>query len=207
MRSIELAALFFGASLPCFAEDKLPGFDTPEKAFHAYVTGAVSQDFELTLSSLTPEAKAYHIGLALFSAEFLFGKDPEMQKVFREHGIEPSSGDGKAKKEMDATAREKAFVTAMLKIKNPAKLMRQIAERHQKLARLIAQSLDTPPKSKLLSEKELLAAVTLGKVAITRDSAAATVTVAAPAKELLRMPEMVQFRRIKNRWYCHIDPR
>lgn len=57
MRSIALATFVFGASLPCFAQDKLPGFDSPEKAFHAYLNGAVSQDFSLTLSSLTPEAK------------------------------------------------------------------------------------------------------------------------------------------------------
>ena len=207
MRSTALAIFVFGASLSCFAQDKLPGFDSPEKAFHAYLTGAVSQDFDLTLSSLTPEAKAYHIGLAVVSAHFLFGKDPEMQKVFREHGIEPSAAALKEKEEPDPNASEKAFVNRMLKIKCPAKLMRQIADRHEKLAKQLAAPDDTQPKSKPPTTKELLSSVKLGRVAITADLAEATIKVAASAKDLLSIPKKVEFRRIKNRWYCHIDPR
>ena len=207
MRAITLSTLIFAASLPCLAQDNLPGFDSPEKAFHAYLTVAVSQDFDLTLSSLTPETKAYHIGLAVFSAHFLFGKDPEMQKVLREHGVESFTGDGKAKEEIDPKAAEKTLVAAMLKIKNPAKLMRQIADRHEKLAKELAALDNAQPQAKPATVKQLLAAVQLGRVAIREDSAEASITVAASAKERLSLPERVEFRRIKGRWYCHIDPR
>jgi hypothetical protein len=210
MRSLALAAFVLGATLPSFAKDKLPGFDSPEKAFHAYLTGVVSEDFDLMLSSLTPEAKAYHVALSLFSAGFLFGQDPEMQKVFREHGIEPSSDDGDdgQTEEADEDSPDRALVDAVSKIKNPGKLMKQIADRHEKLAKLMASSGDARPESKRPTAKELLSSVTLGKITMKRNSAAATVTVAASAKDVFSaMPEKVQFRKIKSRWYCHIDPR
>jgi len=208
MRSLALATVVFGVSLPSFAQDKLPGFDSPEKAFHAYLIGVVSEDFDLMLSALTPEAKAYHISLSLFSAAFLFGQDREMQRIFREHGIEACSGDGQATEEADQDDADRALVDAMSKIKNPGKLMKEIADRHEKLAKQMAGSGDTRPESKQPTGKELLSSVTLSKIAMKGDAAEATVTVAASAKNVFSaMPEKVQFRRIKNRWYCHIDPR
>ena len=208
MRLLALATFVFGTSLSSFAQDKLPGYDSPEKAFQAYLTGVVSEDFDLMLSSLTPEAKAYHVSLSLFSAAFLFSQDPEMQRIFREHGIEASSGDRQAPEEADQNAADRALVDAMSKIKNPGRLMKQIADRHEKLAKLMASSGDAPPESKRPTGKELLSSVTLSKIAMKEDSAEANVTVAASAKNVFSaMPKKVQFRRIKNRWYCHIDPR
>jgi hypothetical protein len=133
-----------------------------------------------------------------------------MQRIFREHGLDPkpSSGDGQAKEEPDQEASEKALVDAMLKIKNPAKLMRQIADRHEKLAKLMGTSGVARPETKQPTAKELLSSVKLGKVTVTKDSAVAAVTVAASARnKFSSMPENIEFRRIKNRWYCHIDSR
>ena len=48
MRSLALAAFVLGGTLPSFAKDKLPGFDSPEKAFHAYCAGVVSEDFDIS---------------------------------------------------------------------------------------------------------------------------------------------------------------
>ncbi len=207
MRWIALATFFFWASLSCFAQDKLPGFDSPEKAFHAYLTGAVSQDFDLMLSSLTPEAKAYHIGLVVGSIPFFFEKN-EMERLFREHGIGLSSSRKRAKENAVEQAAEKAFVDAMLKVKNPAKLVRTLTARAEKIAKQLATPGDSQPKSKTPTQKELLSSVTLSKVTVTEDSAVATVTVAASAKTVFStLPEKVDFRRIKDRWYCHIDPR
>jgi hypothetical protein len=204
MRSIVLVTFLFGVPLSCFAQEKLPGFESPEKAFHAYITGAVSQDFDLTLSSLTPEAKAYHIVLVVISVPSFFEKD-EMEKLFHEHGIDLS---GPAKEKADEQAAEKAFVDAMLKIKNPAKLVRTLAARQQKIAKQLAVPADPKPEPKSSTQEQLLSSVTLGKVDITEDSAVATVTVAASAKEAFStMPKNVEFRRIKGRWYSHIDPR
>jgi len=200
MRSLALAALVFGATLPSSAKDTRPGFDSPEAAFHAYLMGVVSEDFDLMLSSLTPEAKAYHLGLSLFSAVYLFGQDPEMQKVFREHGIDPSLDDGASgqTKKADEDSPDTALVNAMSKIKTPGRLMKQIADRHEKLAKLMTNSGDARPEWKRPTAKELLSSVTLGKVVVKEDSAQATVTVAPSAKDAFSaMPEKVQFRKLQ----------
>src|SRR5437016_3561552 len=105
MRWIALVPFLVAANVSAFAQDKLPGFESPEKAFRAYVTGAVSQDFDLTLSSLTPEAKAYHIGLVVASVPYFFEKK-EMEKLFADHGIDASSGDGPAKEKIDEKTAE-----------------------------------------------------------------------------------------------------
>jgi len=203
MRWIALTALLFVATSSGFAQDKLPGFESPEKSFLAYLTGTVSQDFDLMLSSLTPEAKAYHIGLAVVSVPYLFDKKA-MEKLFADHGIDKLAGDAKEEKKDS----EKAFVDAMLKVKKPAKLMQQLVDQSKKIAKMLANPDDPEPKSKAPSQKELLSSVTLSKVKITGDSAVATVAVAESAKDIFAtLPKMIEFRRIKDRWYCHVDPR
>jgi hypothetical protein len=205
MRSIALASFLIAIPLTSVAQKKLPGFDSPEKAFDAYLRGAVSQDFDLTLSALTPEAKAYHIGLVVVSVPYFFDKN-EMEKLFREHGI--PSGRGRANGKTDQQAGDKAFVEAMSKVKNPAKLVRTLAARQEKIARDLSTPGDPQPESNAGTQKELLSSVRLNKVTITADSAVATVRITASAKKVLSaMPEKVEFRRIKDRWYCHIDPR
>jgi hypothetical protein len=207
MRWIALVAFLFGANLSGYAQDKLTGFESPEKAFCAYLAGIVSQDFDVMLSSLTPEAKAYHIGLAVVSVPCLFEKK-EMQMLFADHGIDTSPGDGQAKGKTDEKAAEKAFVDSMLKVKNPGKLMRQLADRAERIAKQLANPDDAAPKLKTQTPKELLSSVKLGKVTITGASAVATATVADAAKNVFcAMPEKIQFRRINGRWYCDIDPR
>src|SRR5262249_6152178 len=128
MPSIALATFMFAASLSGVAHDNPGGFESPEKAFTAYLTGAVSGDFDLMLSSLTPKGKAYHIGLAVVSVPYLFGKK-EMEKIFADHGIDRSLGDGADKGDADERAMEMAIVDAMLKVKNPARLMRLLKDR------------------------------------------------------------------------------
>jgi hypothetical protein len=207
MRWFALLPFLFAANLPGFAQEKLPGFESPEKAFQAYVIGAASQDFDLTLLSLTPEAKAYHIGLVVASVPYFFEKK-EREKLFADHGIDTSPGDGPAKGQANEKAAEKAFVDAMLQVKNPAKLVRRLTARAEDLAKKLANPDDPAPKSKMPSQRELLSAVTLGTVTITEDAAFAKAKVADPAKSVfVTMPEMIQFRRIKGRWYCDIDPR
>ena len=222
MHRLTFFAIVFTSSLASVAEDRLPGFDSPEQAFRAYVTGAITEDFDLMLSSLTPEAKAYHIGLAIFSAVFLFSEDPAMQKVLRDHGLvpssddphaqdepdEPSSDDPHAQDKPDEKVAEKMYIDAMLKIKDPGKLMRQIADRHEELAKLLAKSDDARANTKQPTEKELISSVTLENVTITDDSATASVHIVASAKHILNeIPDKIQFRRINKRWYCDIDPR
>jgi hypothetical protein len=72
MRWITFAAFLFATNSLGLAQDKTPGFESPEKAFRAYLTGSASHDFDLMLSALTPEAKAYHVGLAVVTVPYLF---------------------------------------------------------------------------------------------------------------------------------------
>ena len=148
MRWIGLVASLLVANSSGFAQEKLPGLESPEKAFRAYLTGTVSQDFDLMLSSLTPEAKSYHIGLAVVSVPYLFDKKG-MEKLFADHGIEKPAVDVKTG-EKDS---EKAFADAMLKVKNPANLMRQLADRAEKIAKELSNPDDPAPKSKSPSQK------------------------------------------------------
>ena len=181
MRWIALATFILGASFLAFAQNTSPGFDSPERAFRAYVSGTVSQDFDLVLSSLTPEAKAHHIGLAVVSVPYLFEKK-DIQKLFAEHGIDTSSGARHAEGNVDEKAGEKAFVDSMLKVKNPGKLMRQLAHRAEKIAKQLANPDDLAPKLKTPTPKELLSSVKLGKVTMTGNSAVAAATVGDSAR-------------------------
>ncbi len=135
MYRLTFVAIVVTSPLAFAAEEKPPGFDSPDAAFRAYVTGAVTEDFDLMLSSLTRESKAYHIALSVFSATFLFGEDPTMQKALRDHGLQPTS-DADEEGELD----EAKLVDAMLRIKDPGKLMKKIADRHYELAKLLADS-------------------------------------------------------------------
>jgi hypothetical protein len=100
------------------------------------------------------------------------------------------------------------YVELMLKVKNPAKLMQKLVDREEEIAKELANPSDPAPKSRRPSPAELLSSVTLDKVTITDDSAVAKATVAESAKVIFStMPEKIEFRRIKDRWYCHIDPR
>ena len=157
------------SSLAFAAEEKVRGFDSPDAAFRAYITGAVTEDFDLMLSSLTRESKAYHIALSIFSARFLFGEDPAMQKALRDHGV-PSTFDA----DEEGKQRDARLVDAILKIKNPGELMKKIADRHHELAELLAQSDSPGVASKRLTRKEQLAVISsyvLENVTVTGSSA------------------------------------
>ena len=188
------------------AYEKPRGFDSPDAAFRAYVTGAVTEDFDLMLSSLTRESKAYHIGLSVFSATFLFGEDPAMQKALRDHGPQRTS-DADEEGESD----EAKLVDAMLRIKDPGKRMKKIADRHYELAKQLAEPDDPATGSKRPTKKEqlaLISSVTLENVKIANSSATASVRLAPAARDArTHIPSTIHFRRINSRWYCDIDPR
>jgi hypothetical protein len=67
---VALAILILASA--AHAKEKPPGFESPDQAFHAYVTGAVTGDFDLMLSTLTRESRAYHVGLAVMSLTYVF---------------------------------------------------------------------------------------------------------------------------------------
>ncbi|HID75516.1 MAG TPA: hypothetical protein EYP56_05905 [Planctomycetaceae bacterium] len=187
-----LIAVVFASPLVHAADEKPRGFDSPDAAFRAYVTGAVTGDFDLLLSALTRQSKAYHIGLAIFSATYLFRDDPAMQKILRGHGLEPSADTDEAD-----SADEAGFVDAMLGIKEPGKLMKTIADRHLQLAKRLAKPKDArahrnpPTREELL---RLVSSVTLENVEITDHSAVASVKLPAPAKDrLTEIPDTIQF--------------
>ena len=201
MHYLLFIAVAFACSCVCNAQEKLPGFDSPDLAFHAYVTGAATEDFDLLLSALTRESKAYHIGLSIFSATFLFGEDPEMQKLFRDHGLQPTS---------DADEQEESgnitLVDAMSTIKEPGKLMKGIVDRQNELAKLLVESEGSVIDAKPPSRKELLrliSSVTLQNKKISGNIVTASTKLEPDAKEAFTsMPSKIQFRRIKDRWYC-----
>lgn len=194
------------SSLAFAAEGKVRGFDSPDAAFRAYITGAIMEDFDLMLSSLTRESKAYHIALSVFSARFLFGEDPAMRKALRDHGV-PSTFDA----DEEGKQHDARLVDAILKIRNPGELMKKIADRHHELARQLAPSDSPGPASKRLTRTEQLALISsfvLENVAIAGSSATASVRLTPPARDArTHIPRTIHFRRINGRWYCDIDPR
>lgn len=183
-------------------EEKPAGFDTPEQAFKAYITGVATEDYDRQLASLTRESQAYHIGLAVFSASFLFGQDPAMQKALREHAPAkedkpPATGD-----------EQQQFIALMLSYQEPARLMKRLSDRQLELAKQLAGN--ERPVQEVVRPKvsELIAAVTLEKVLITGDTATARVNIGPAAVEwVVGLPDDIPFRRIAGRWYCDIDPR
>lgn len=208
------------------AADRQPGFDSPGEAFHAYVTGMVTEDYELMLSALTPKSRAYHVGLAVFSAVYLFGDDPEMQKLLREHGVDvsPSSepddeppGDDEPRKEQ--AGEDKSLVEFVRRVNRPAELMKKIFDRHRELAKLLAEAEDQPDGNPAEPENDrngaepptdeaIVSSITLENLEIAGKRATASLKLSPPVKQSdTGLPETVHFRRIKGRWYCHIDPR
>ncbi len=195
--------------LPSVADDGLPGYDSPERAFQAYTTGAVTHDFDLMLSALTRESRAYLIDAVVSSATLMFGKNPAMQKILREHGVTaPFSSDQQTKPD------EQALVDAMLKIKDPGGLARLVTDHYLKQAQRRAESNDSyanvkrPEKRTKREIFEIVSAVTVENVKITGDMATASIKTLPPAKDVLNeQPYTANFRRIKNRWYYEIDPR
>ena len=212
MRQLKLVVVILAFSSSAIAAEKLPGFDSPSLAFQAYMTGAITEDFDLMLSSLTREGKAHHLALSLFSASFLFGNDPAMQKIFREHGIGQANDKAQQRDRPDAqrneAAEQKAYVDAMLKIKDPGKLMQRIAERHQELAKQFEKTEQANTKVKKPTQREVIASVTLHELKVSDDVATASVKCPASTKEVLStVPKTVRFLRINKRWFCDIDPR
>ena len=195
------------------------GFDSPAAAFHAYITGKVTQDFDSMLSALTRESQAYHIGLAVFALTYLYQED-EYKKILREHGLSTMSTANRPdkEKERDGAAREQEatedadetqYIDAMLSIKNPEKLMKKVSEREGEIARRLAKDKVAPPSTKEPTKKEIIESIVLKDIEITEDAATGCVELREPAKSLngAWQKKDVRFRKIQNRWYCDIDPR
>lgn len=201
-------AIVLALSSPVVAAEKPRGFDSPEAAFQAYVSAAAAEDYDGMLATLTPQAKAWTIGLAVYSSLLLFSEDPATKQIFAEHEVTAALRSVPEDESVDEKTRERLLVEAMLKIKEPGKLMRRIAERHEQLAKLLAEKDDAKVNTPEPTAKELIPAVTLGKVTIDGDSATAKVTMAAPAKEVFAgLRDEAKFRRIGKRWFCDFDPR
>ena len=122
MRRLIFLAIVVTSSFTFAAEERLPGFESPQRAFEAYLTGAANENYDLMLSALTRESKAYHLSLAVFSAVYLFSDDPAMQKILQDHTVVfPSESNSP-----NETDEEKLLVDTMLKIKDPGALMKKI---------------------------------------------------------------------------------
>jgi hypothetical protein len=116
-------------------------------------------------------------------------------------------------------ADDRAFVEFVLTIRQPAKLMKKIADRHRKLADQLAEhqpAQDDPAAKPEVGGKErrptprekIISSITLERIVISGDAATASVKSSAQAEShVISIPDSVDFRRVKNRWYCHIDPR
>jgi hypothetical protein len=207
-------------ALVVHAKEKPPGFDSPEQAFRAYITGAITEDFDLMLSALTRESQAYHTGLAVFSLTYLFQKD-ECEKLLRDHGVsteatanqkdEHNKRDGAtvSGKEESKECDDTVFIDAMLKIKNPGQLMRTVCEREDEVSKLFAKANSVREKTKEPTKKNIIESVLLKDIRIAKDTATGRVELLQPAKAInaLYREKEVKFRRIKRRWYCDIDPR
>jgi len=206
MNYLVFFAVALVCSCVCTAQEKLPGFDSPDSAFRAYVTGAATEDFDLLLSALTRESQAYHVSLSIFSATFLFGEDPNMQKLLRDHGL-GLAPDTDEQVELGNIS----LVDVMSTIKEPGKLLKEIVDRQNDMAKLLAESDDSVIGAKPPLRKELLrliSSVTLQDKKISGNIVTASVKLEPEAKQaLVNVPGEVRFRRIEDRWYCDIDPR
>lgn len=207
MRSIRLSCVF----LVCVQAQRAnaeQGFDTPEEAYRAYLTGQVTEDPALMLSALTRDSQAFHVGLAVFSAEYLFGEDPEMQKVFQKHGVTKAFDDFNQQEEPG----EEQLVLTIRKIKEPDKLLAYIYKRHSQLAEPLTKENEIKAERNhftRVQRLQLVAQVTLKDVNIQGATATASVMIGESAQEHLRsLPQEMQFSRIEGEgWKCVIDPR
>ena len=202
-----------GAASNAARKEAVAGFDSPESAFRAYATGAVTEDSDLMLSALTRESRAYHIGLAWMSLSYVFSPD-ECQQIMREHGS-PALLAAFGSNETDtygvrtASRGQVEFINVTLETKNPGKLFKRLYDRQKEAGRLWLKNEDVPSRKKGPTNKEILAAVALKNVKITNDTATGRIELHPPAEasDPKWGKEEVKLRRIKGRWYCDIDPR
>lgn len=180
------------------------GHDTPEAAFRAYLTGSATGDYDKLLGSLTPDTRAYHIGLCVFSASYFFS-EPELKTLLDEHGFTELQRELNESQDTDGSQDEEAaFVQLFLGIKEPAALMTKIEKRSEEVAKKLAADNQELPKAP--SIKEVQAAITVDQLKITGDAATARLTTTAPL-DVLDIPAELTFRKVAGRWYFDFDPR
>jgi hypothetical protein len=192
-------------------KNALPGYDSPERAFRAYLTGAVTEDFDQMLSALTPESRAYHVGLAMMSVGYLFDKAAG-EKLLRDHGADfflhghaPATSTEAGRKN---EPENEALVRVVLTIKNPGQLMKAIVVREEEIARQWAKTGEPHDTRKQPTTEQLIGSVVLNDVKINGSAASADIELTQPAKDYVAAEwKTVKFRQIRDRWYCDIDPR
>ena len=209
MRLLQTLVLFgsivSGSSAFCRAEDPSPGYDSPESAVRAYAAAATVEDYPRLFSALTRESQVYHLALAVSSAQAVHGNDRPMQMILDRHlppapvGILPVS-------EADQWFR---LVQAMWTVKEPVRLMQDIAARHHELIRQGGPEATpsignaaSPPKA----DQPAVDEVELDRLVVRDDVAIAFVKL--PSLDgVAAQPEEMTFRRVRGRWYCDIGPR
>jgi hypothetical protein len=186
-------------------QNALPGYDSPEEAFHAYVRGNVSQNFDQMLSALTPESKAYHVGLAVISVGYLFDKNAG-EKLLRCHA---AAFEKEAK--LEGESDDMFLVRVVGAVTDPGGLMKAIVQREEELAKQFADVTTTPDNRKQPTMDRLIESINLKNTKVSGSMAVADVEYTKPAKDYLANEatalKTVKFRQIDNRWYCSIDPR
>ena len=188
-----------------FGEENSPGYNSPESAFHVYVTGSATGNFDQMLSALTPDSRGYHVGLAVISVGYLFEKDAG-EKLLRDY-LPATPPQAISKDDSDDTV----FVKVMLAVRTPGKLMKAIAQRQEEIAQQFAKIAPPHDTRKRPTAEQLVASIILKNVKVNGSTAIADVVVNQPAKDYLvdkqELLKVVKFRQIDDRWYCDIDPR
>jgi hypothetical protein len=112
-------------------------------------------------------------------------------------------------KEEGTDCDDTAFIDAMLRVKNPGKLMKRISEREDEVGKLFAKANRIPENAKEPTRREVIDSVAIKDLRIANDVATGRVELLQPAKayNTLWQGKEVKFRRINQRWYCDIDPR
>lgn len=227
MRYLFCVLALLAISQPCFADDKPSGYDTPEAAFNAYLTGCVKHDWDLVLSSCTPKSRGLHVAkLVVFMGWVFEGK--EIKALLSEHGL--SVGDiayirGRNSREPIVLVQhtelegiefqnddEEVMVRMMLKVKDAPNLMEKIWERFSQARNaFLAEDL----KEELLeadalwprrSVEEILAEIKVMDVQTDIDEATCRVAWDNPKVNAVMSDEekakRYAIRRINGRWYC-----
>jgi hypothetical protein len=209
MRLLQTFALFgsliLGSATLCSADDPSPGYDSPESAVRAYASAAAVEDYPRLFSALTRESQVYHLALAVTSAQAVHGNDRTMQMIL-DRNLPPLPVNILPVSEADQWFR---LIQAMWMVKEPVRLMQDIAARHHELIRRGGPEAkpsigDTASLPK--ADPPAAAQVELDRLEVRDDVAIAFVKL--PSLDgVAAQPEEMAFRRVKGRWYCDIGPR
>lgn len=157
------------------------GFDTPEAAFQAFQTAAVSSDFTGAVACMSPQSQETMAFMITIPVAFMIAFEPDKQASFEElvagHGLNMENGKGlESPDALDAIPDKAAYI---------ADVMAWMEENGANQ-----------------NDSGLMSAIetgTLGDVTVDGDKAHATVTATSGATEDMA------FARIDGRWFVHID--